>query len=128
MAALYLDHDVTVRMAAPLRAHGHSVSITRDLGRERDKDDQQLLTAAQNGWILLACNWKDFILLHDAWRHWPRAWHVTPVPEHAGILIVPQPWPAISAAAEIDRFLQSSPPLTNALYRYTPTRGWLRAP
>jgi hypothetical protein len=128
VAALYTDHNVDQRIAIQLRHLGHYVVTAPMLGLQRAGDDEHLLAAAQHSWILVTHDWKDFSLLHDAWRRWAQAWRATPVPQHAGILVIPQPWPAPDAAQEIDRFIQSNPPLANVLYRHHRTRGWERRP
>ena len=75
MADFYLDNDVSLRLAPLLRSVGHRVTTTRELGLSAASDDAQLLTAARNGWILITHNRRDFMMLHDAWRTWPRvAW------------------------------------------------------
>ncbi|MGI8827950.1 MAG: DUF5615 family PIN-like protein [Chloroflexota bacterium] len=68
MAELYLDNDVSLRLAPLLRAAGHRVITTRELELADATDDAQLLTAAQQHWILITSNRGDFRLFHDAWR------------------------------------------------------------
>jgi hypothetical protein len=68
VADLYLDNDVSLALAPPLRAVGHRVIATRDLGLFRAGDDAQLLTAARNGWVLVTYNRRDFAMLHDVWQ------------------------------------------------------------
>ena len=87
MAGIYTDNDVPLRVAPLLRARGHGVTPTRDLGRSAALDDDQLLLAAQRGWTLVTHNRKDYELLHDAWRRWFSAFAVAAT--HAGILILP---------------------------------------
>lgn len=41
MAVLYLDEDVTERLAVPLHAHGHQVVTTTDAGRKGTRDHEQ---------------------------------------------------------------------------------------
>lgn len=87
MADLYLDNDVSLRLAPLLRIAGHEVVTTRGLGVVTATDDAQLLTAAQDGWILVTPNRRDFRLLHDAWRTWAPAFGLA-LPSHPGILVL----------------------------------------
>jgi hypothetical protein len=62
----------------------------------------------------------DFALLHQAWCLWP-----APL-QHSGILVIPQQrWSATEAAAELDDFIRTGLSLINALYIWTPSRGWI---
>lgn len=88
MPGIYSDQNVALEVVDLLRARGHRVVTTRDLGREGATDDAQLLTAVEHGLTLLTHDIADYVLLHDAWRRWSRAWNVAP--RHEGILIVPQ--------------------------------------
>lgn len=123
MADLYLDNDLSSKVATILAEGGHLVWSTRNLGFQRATDDQQLLLAARGGWTIVTHNEEDFLLLHLAWIRWARAWAVSPTPLHGGILIVPQDEDAAVAAA-IDRHLKSATTLPNELYRWRVRRGW----
>src|SRR2546426_4515865 len=59
-AALYCDEDVSVVLAAMLRARGFPVTTTRDAGHLGRTDEQQLQVAADANWILLTHNRADF--------------------------------------------------------------------
>ena len=126
MAALYIDHNVSRETSARLRQYGHAVLETRERGAVRAKDDEQLLIAASENWVLITHNRKDFELLHDAWRRWSTAWQVAPA--HAGILLLPQeaPWTPEVLATEINRFLLSGIALTTELYRLKASGTWER--
>ena len=50
-AALYCDEDVSVVLAAMLRARGFPVTTTRDAGHLGCTDEQQLQVAADANWI-----------------------------------------------------------------------------
>lgn len=116
MAAFYLDSDVSQEVARFLQDAGHEASTARSIGLGTATDDEQLMRAAEEGWILVTHNREDYKLLHGAWLRWSRAWQITP--EHAGILVIPQP-PALPydrAARELAAFVRSGHPLTNALY------------
>ena len=87
MASLHLDHNVSLNLAAPLRAAGHDIATARDLGLTRSTDDAQLVSAVRAGRVLLTHNRRDFTLLHDAWVTWPSNFHVV-FPAHPRILVV----------------------------------------
>ena len=114
MADLYADHNIALPLVRLLRNRHHAVIAARDIGLDHARDDLHLLTAAERGWVLVTHDKADFELLHDAWRRWSQAWQVGR--QHAGILVVPH-WAPGQMAQEIDAFLQSGPPLANALYR-----------
>ena len=131
MANLYADQDVGLQLVERVRALGHDVVMTREIGMTRASDASQLLMAAQQGRILVTRNRDDFVLLHDAWVRWPRAWGTQPPPLHAGILVVVHGVPNTLAASDLDRFLRSKPPLVNELYFWTSPGVWelqVRAP
>jgi hypothetical protein len=88
VASFYLDNNVSTNVIPYLQAAGHEARAAVDLHAERLSDDQHLLLAARNHWILITHNRRDFVLLHGAWRRWSHEWAVTP--EHAGILVLPQ--------------------------------------
>ena len=73
MAAFYLDNDVNIRVSTLLRAADHHAITTRDLGLESASDEEQLLLAAQQGWIFVSHNEADFVLLDAAWQLWTAA-------------------------------------------------------
>lgn len=124
MTDFYLDHNVARGVAPELRSRGHTARTASDIGLDAAGDDEHLIVAAQNGWTLITHNRKDFALLHDAWQRWTNVWQV---PErHAGILLVPQTWPADQIAREIDLFVQTPQLLTNQLYEWRSSRGWVR--
>jgi len=127
VAAFYADNDVSVHVATELIALGHTAATARSLGLTRADDATQLLTAAQQHWLLITCNGTDFLLLHLAWRLWSQAWAVQPVPLHAGILWIPQQrWLAPTAAQEIDAFVRAGLQVANTLYQWTPSGGWVQ--
>ena len=121
MAIFFLDHNVRVLVAELLRASGQTAVTARDLFLTRATDDELLLAAAERGWTLVTNNRKDFELLHDAWLRWSAAWGAAAA--HAGILVLPQPWPADRSARVLRDFLASSRPLSNALYVFRGSAG-----
>ena len=122
MAAFYTDHNVSIWLAPELRAKGHSASTARDLGLEAAGDDEHLLVAAQQGWILITHNRQHFILLHNAWSHWTAAWNVSW--SHPGILILEQGiLPPDGLATEVDHLVQATPTLMGRLYEWR-RRTW----
>ena len=57
----YLDEDVAVQVAPPLRALGLDVLTTREAGRLRTSDVSQLEFAARKGRVIVTRNRDDFI-------------------------------------------------------------------
>ncbi|TAK20103.1 MAG: hypothetical protein EPO26_18560 [Chloroflexota bacterium] len=124
MADLYLDSDVSVRVAPLLRAAGHDAVTAAEQGRRRATDDEQLLAATQQGRTVVSHNRKDFVLLHDAWRRWSSAYGLA-LPPHPGILILDQLGDHAVADA-VTRFVtaDSVAPLANSLYWWRASGGW----
>lgn len=58
---LYLDEDVPVQIAPPLRAAGFDVLTTRDAGRLKSEDPDQLEFAGREGRVLITRNRDDFV-------------------------------------------------------------------
>lgn len=120
----YLDHDVALNVTGQLRALGHHVVTSREQGQEEAGDFLQLLTAAQNNWVLVSHNRKDFQLLHRAWVTWSRAWSVQAV--HAGVLILPHGRPADSAGRLHAFATRHTVPLRNEMHRCSARGAWTR--
>ena len=78
-AALYCDEDVSVVLAAMLRARGFPVATTRDAGHLGWTDERQLQAAADADCVFLTHNRTDFERLHREWLGSGR--------RHAGIVI-----------------------------------------
>ena len=78
-AALYCDEDVSVALAAMLRARGFRVTTTRDAGHLGRTDEQQLRVAADADRILVTHDRADFERLHRQWLESGR--------RHAGVII-----------------------------------------
>lgn len=123
MARFYLDHDVSLRLAIALRAAGHDSATAQEAGLSYASDDVHLLTAAQQGRVLLTHNRKDYVLLHDAWRGWPVAWG-TLAPPHVGVLVLDHR-PERELAAAVEVFLTAVPGApANLLYWWRHYDGW----
>ena len=126
MAAFYLDNDVATGIAVELAALGHAATTALAQNLRRANDAQQLLTATQQGWILVVHNYADFLLLHRAWVLWRSAGGGYQLPAHAAILSIPQQrWLDSEAAHELDAFVETKPPLADMLYQWTPSQGWI---
>jgi hypothetical protein len=124
-AEFYVDHMVARRIVWLLRALGYLAVTTAELGRDRAKDPDQLLYAAQRNWIVLTHNRNDFEMLHEAWIRWSEAWNIEPV--HSSILVTPPHLTARDTVANIEAIATSNQPITNQLYRYDLTTGtWAR--
>src|SRR6185437_874789 len=80
---LYLDDCLIAKdVARQLRAAGHLIYLTSELGVEGQHDEPHLEKAAQLGSVLTTQNQKHFAPLHARWRQQGR--------DHAGILLVRQ--------------------------------------
>lgn len=98
-----------------------------DEGRAGATDGSQLLYAADHGWIILTHNRADFILLHDAWHLWARAWDVEP--EHAGIIVLePIRFPRHAEIVSLIDDVCQRQALVNMLFAWRRTAGWERNP
>ncbi len=122
MASFYTDEDVGRQTAMELGKYGHFTTTARDQRLESVPDPRQLLTAADNGWILVTHNRRDFVLLNDAWLRWQRAWNGNY--RHAGILVIPQTWDPVEAAHKLDEFISTRPTLADELHSWNTVRGW----
>jgi predicted nuclease of predicted toxin-antitoxin system len=100
-SALYLDEDVSVVVAAILRAWGFAVVTARDAGHLGASDAEQLAFGAQAGRVLLTHNRVDFERLHREWLESGRP--------HAGIIIARRRSPR-EIAARVGRLLSRLPP------------------
>jgi hypothetical protein len=126
MARFYLDHCFPQLATGELASKGHDAVTSRERGRSRARDDDQLLYAAIERRILLTHNWKDFRLLHDAWRRWMR--HFSMLHAHAGILVLPQGWSYEQYGDEIHSYVGSTGYIANELHRYDVQHGWVVQP
>jgi Domain of unknown function (DUF5615) len=124
VADFFLDQNVSREFGLLLRMRGQSARTTRDLGMERAGDDELLFLAAQQRWLFVTHNAKDFQLLHDAWRRWSTGWLVAAT--HPGILVLNPPIAPLVATSEIDAILRSGRPLTNELHLWRRHTGWVR--
>ena len=83
MVPLYLDDCLIARQVArQLRAAGHLVYVTTELGLKGQDDEVHLATATELGAVLATQNQRHFDPLHDRWQAEGRT--------HAGILVTPQ--------------------------------------
>jgi hypothetical protein len=96
VASLVLDEDVSVIVAAVLRARGFDALTVRDADRLGRSDAEQLAAAADAGRILLTHNRADFEKLHRVWLASDKT--------HQGILIARRRTPA-EIAARVGRIL-----------------------
>ena len=96
LAALYLDEDVSLVVAAMLRARGFSLTTARDAGRLGRSDEEQLRFASEIGSVLLTHNRVDFERLHRDWLESGRP--------HAGVVVARRRLPA-DLTARLGRLL-----------------------
>jgi len=64
---LYLDHDVSYRLAVQLRARGYDAIGAWEVGNAELSDQEQLAYAAKQGRVLITCNAQDFAPLYLEW-------------------------------------------------------------
>lgn len=57
---LYVDADITYKLAQVLRAQGYDVIASHDVGMAEATDDEQMAYAAAEGRVILSCNAQDF--------------------------------------------------------------------
>ncbi|HET7034395.1 MAG TPA: DUF5615 family PIN-like protein [Thermomicrobiaceae bacterium] len=89
LARLHVDADVAPPFITLLRAH-HDIVTASERGLRTATDAEQLIAATDESRILVTHNGKDYVLLFHAWRGLAMRWGVLPVPEHAGVISVPQ--------------------------------------
>jgi predicted nuclease of predicted toxin-antitoxin system len=117
MADFSLDHNVPRRVAVLLCAAGHGATTTREIGRERASDANQLLTAVSRGCILVTHD-DDFVRLQCSWQQRPAMLQSTAT--HIGILVIPAfpIWDADRTASEIAGFLALNLPIAGNCYQW----------
>lgn len=101
---LYLDEDVPVQIAPPLRHAGFDVLTTREAGRLRTEDPDQLAFAARERRVLVTFNRDDFV-------RFTKQFAAEGAP-HAGVLILSRSFARGdygSMARAIDRYMQEHP-------------------
>lgn len=123
---LSIDEDVTERLPPPLRALGHDVIHTREVGRKGRSDPQQLAFASEQGRVIVTCNDDDFVLLHEAWLLCPSGRSERQSSSHAGIAIVPNGSRILDAEliSIVDQFAQDVELTTDRLFRWRREAGW----
>jgi len=62
VAGFYLDHDVAYGIAFLVREEGHDATAAQWIGLQAAEDYEHLLKAAEQGWILIGHNRKDYNL------------------------------------------------------------------
>jgi len=78
---LYLDDCLIAKQVArQLRAAGHLIYVTSELGVRGDNDNAHLERAAELGAVMVSQNQQDFAPLHHRWQAEGRS--------HAGILLM----------------------------------------
>jgi hypothetical protein len=110
-----------------LSERGHDVVTALHLGLRVETDDVHLVAATDLQRVLLTHNGADFVLLHAAWRSWSAMWNVTPLPQHAGAISVPQNQliPFHESADEIDALLSGDQTIWDAIWVLQwNTRAW----
>ncbi len=101
---------------------GHEADTARSLGWERASDAKHIQVAAENGWILVTHDRKNFEALQDAWLLWqPTA----PGHPHRGIFCC-QALPADELAVAINGLVGAGTTVENEMYEWRRGSGWTR--
>lgn len=79
---LYLDADITPKLARLLREHGYDVLSAHEVGNVELSDPEQMSFAASQGRALLTCNAQDFTPLFE--EYWDAD------QEHSGVIVSEQ--------------------------------------
>lgn len=66
---LYVDADITPKLARLLRARGYDVLAAQEAGNAEAPDTEQMAFAAAHSRALLTCNARDFtVIFKDYWH------------------------------------------------------------
>jgi hypothetical protein len=98
---LYLDEDVTTKLARELRRRGYQVVTTQEADQRQADDDSQLAYAASHDLALVTYNQGDFCLRHRRYINAERG--------HAGILIASRKVGLGESLRRLIRLLESVP-------------------
>lgn len=67
---LYIDADITYKLAQALRGRGFDAVAAHEVGMAEASDDEQMAYAAAEGRAILTCNAQDFTpLFRSYWRN-----------------------------------------------------------
>ncbi len=107
MARLYANENFPVEVVERLRALGHDVLTTHDVGKlnQSIEDDAVLRFAVETDRCVLTINRKDFMRLHRV------------VTEHAGIIVCTENRDYTAFADRIDEAIRQSGVLAGQLIR-----------
>lgn len=123
MSRIYLDENISRDVLTDLSRRGHDVVEGRTIAGVSASDHVHLATSARLRRMLITSNERDFRLLHHAWKDWFAEWTQPPFPEHAGIVVIPQPpvLASIDASQMIaDDLANVSGSVTNRLIIFDP--------
>jgi len=85
----YMDEDVPLDVAIHFRLRRHDAVAAAELGHKGLSDPRQPAFALLEDRVLVTCNRRDFLLLHETLVIWSREHPSLERPIHAGILILP---------------------------------------
>jgi predicted nuclease of predicted toxin-antitoxin system len=125
-AQFYLDENVSAVLAALLRALGHDVVTTAELGHKGASNVRLLSFAARSRRILISHDTGHFAMLHEAWQTWAEDWGVGASARHPGILLVPDSGvlPVAEAARVAHELVNATTSVENQLLVWTRAKGW----
>ena len=125
MARFYLDENVGILLAVLLRALGHDVVTTDELGNKGATDVRQLLVATKLDRILITHDGRHFGMLHQGLHTWAVEWNVS-TDRHPGILVIPTP-PRLDfndAARIATELISAEGSVRNRLFAWERSKGW----
>ncbi len=79
---LYIDADISPKLAAALRARGYDAVSAHEVGQAKSSDEEQMTFAVAQGRALLTCNTKDFTPIFEEYWFAGR--------DHSGVIVSEQ--------------------------------------
>jgi predicted nuclease of predicted toxin-antitoxin system len=67
---LYLDENMSSRVAQALRDRGHDAVSSHEVGNDGLSDEEQFQYATEQGRHLVTYNRRDYLVLADRWYRW----------------------------------------------------------
>ncbi|MHB8645566.1 MAG: DUF5615 family PIN-like protein [Thermomicrobiales bacterium] len=116
---VFLDENVSVKVAIRLRDAGQDVMTVDDIGLKGAHDEEHLFFARDQGRVFVSHD-GDLYLIHRSLRRWGVA------AMHSGILITPDTLGVAQEAWALDIFASSELPTANVHYYWDERVSWVR--